>query len=315
MKKRLNQIAFAAAFLLAASAAQAQVGVGIPATDIHASAQLDVSSTTKGFLPPRMIESQRNAIASPAAGLMIWCSDCGTSGEVQVYNGSVWTNMVGAAAAGSDLTPHIAIGNQVWATKNLDVAKYRDGTPIPHASSGAQWQAAGTAKTGAWCWYDNDSATYAATYGRLYNWYAVAGIYNGASLATPSLRKQLAPAGYHVPSDSEWNKLVKFLDPTADTTCSDQCAASSSAGLGMKATSGWAAGGNGTNSTGLALVPGGVCTGGGNFAEIGLTANLWSSSQIDNPMAYYRFLYNVDTAFNRNSFYKQFGFSVRCLKD
>ena len=54
------------------------VNVGIGTTSPNASAQLDVSSTSKGFLPPRMTASQRQAIANPAAGLMIWCTNCGT---------------------------------------------------------------------------------------------------------------------------------------------------------------------------------------------------------------------------------------------
>jgi hypothetical protein len=56
------------------------------------SAILDLKSTTMGFLLPRMTKVQRNAIAGPAAGLQIWCSDCSSLGlgEIQNYNGSVW---------------------------------------------------------------------------------------------------------------------------------------------------------------------------------------------------------------------------------
>jgi hypothetical protein len=71
--------------------------VGIGTASPAASAQLDVSSSTKGFLPPRMTGAQRNSILSPDAGLMIWCSNCGTTGELNVYNGTAWTNMVGGA--------------------------------------------------------------------------------------------------------------------------------------------------------------------------------------------------------------------------
>ena len=67
----------------------AQVGIGVASA--HASAQLDVTSTNKGFLPPRLTNTQKNAIPSPAAGLIVWCSNCGTSGELQVYNGTKWT--------------------------------------------------------------------------------------------------------------------------------------------------------------------------------------------------------------------------------
>lgn len=71
--------------------------VGIGTTNPVATAALEISSTTKGFLPPRMGHVQRDAIASPPAGLIIWCTDCGLSGQVQVYSGTEWTNMLGGA--------------------------------------------------------------------------------------------------------------------------------------------------------------------------------------------------------------------------
>jgi hypothetical protein len=64
-----------------------------------ASAVLEASSTTQGFLPPRMTYYQRTQIASPIAGLTIWCSNCGDYGEMQVFNGTSWTNMIGRAAS------------------------------------------------------------------------------------------------------------------------------------------------------------------------------------------------------------------------
>jgi hypothetical protein len=65
---------------------------------VSASAVLEASSTTQGFLPPRMSYYRRTQIASPIAGLTIWCSNCGASGEMQVFNGTSWTNMIGGAA-------------------------------------------------------------------------------------------------------------------------------------------------------------------------------------------------------------------------
>ena len=61
-------------------------------TSASTSAVLEASSTTQGFLPPRMTSTQRNAISSPAAGLMIWNT---TDVELEVYNGSLWVNMNG----------------------------------------------------------------------------------------------------------------------------------------------------------------------------------------------------------------------------
>ncbi|MFO7863559.1 MAG: hypothetical protein R6U85_06130, partial [Salinivirgaceae bacterium] len=68
------------------STAFAQTGIGT--TTPNASAQLNVSSTTKGLLPPRMTKTQRDAISSPATGLFIYQTD-GTAGLFQ-YNGTAW---------------------------------------------------------------------------------------------------------------------------------------------------------------------------------------------------------------------------------
>jgi len=64
-----------------------------------ASAVLEVSSTTQGFLPPRMTYAQKTAIVSPPQGLMIYCTNCGTNGEPEYFNGTSWVNMAGGAAA------------------------------------------------------------------------------------------------------------------------------------------------------------------------------------------------------------------------
>jgi len=69
--------------------------IGTNATNIEASAVLELASTARGFLPPRMTLVQRNNIDSPEAGLIVWCTNCGPAGELQVYNGSYWTNGIG----------------------------------------------------------------------------------------------------------------------------------------------------------------------------------------------------------------------------
>ena len=70
------------------------VGINADGSTANSTAMLDVKSTTKGFLPPRMDVTQRNAIVSPATGLIIFCTDCGTGGEPQYYSGSSWTSMI-----------------------------------------------------------------------------------------------------------------------------------------------------------------------------------------------------------------------------
>ena len=95
----------------------AQVGIGT--TNPDTSAALDITSITKGLLPPRMTTTQRNAISSPAVGLMIYCTNCGTNGEPQFYNGSAWVNLIGSVTSvaaltlgttGTDLSSSVANG-------------------------------------------------------------------------------------------------------------------------------------------------------------------------------------------------------------
>jgi hypothetical protein len=85
-------------FLAIGMYANSQVAINTDGSLPDNSAILDVSSTSRGFLLPRMTQAQRDAIASPVPGLIIWCSDCNVAGEVQVFNGTIWTNMTGNAA-------------------------------------------------------------------------------------------------------------------------------------------------------------------------------------------------------------------------
>lgn len=97
----------------------------------------------------------------------------------------------------------ITIGTQTWMTKNLNVSTYSDGTEIPEVKDASQWI---NLTTGAWCYYGNNIKN-GDFYGKLYNWYAVAGIYDEGSKTDISKRKKLAPNGWHVPSSTELYSL------------------------------------------------------------------------------------------------------------
>ncbi len=86
-------------FLLLGSTMFAQVGINDDNSEPDPAAGLDVKFTNKGFLPPRVTCIERNDIPGAPAGLMVWCTDCGTKGELQVFNGTNWTNMIGGAAS------------------------------------------------------------------------------------------------------------------------------------------------------------------------------------------------------------------------
>ena len=196
--------------------------------------------------------------------------------------------------------PNVTICSQVWTTTNLNVSTYRDGTAIPQVTDPAAWV---NLTTGAWCYYNNSTSN-GTTYGKLYNWYAVAGIHDVASAANPALRKNLAPTGWHVPTDAEWTILTNCLG------------GGNVAGGEMKATTGWNAPNTGaTNSSGFTGLPGGARYYDGTFNYIGDGGVWWSASENDTAVAWYRFLYYNYGYANRGSYPKYVGFSVRCLRD
>jgi uncharacterized protein (TIGR02145 family) len=195
--------------------------------------------------------------------------------------------------------PNVTIGTQIWSTANLDVTTYRDGTPIPQVTDPLAWA---TLTTGAWCYYSNITVN-GTTYGKLYNWYAVAGIHDN-NPATPN--KILAPTGWHIPTDTEWTTLTVFLG-------GEQVAGGKMKTIG---TSQWLTPNTGaTNESGFSGLPGGVRDGNGTFFDAAYGGNWWSSSDDGTTNAWHRGLdYNASNA-SWNYDQKRYGLSVRCIKD
>ncbi len=199
--------------------------------------------------------------------------------------------------------PTVSIGTQTWQQFNLDVSIYRDGTVIPQVADQTAWA---DLTTGAWCYANNDP-TNGSTYGKLYNWYAVAGIHDNDP-NTPN--KKLAPLGFHIPTDGEWTALSNYLE------------GASIAGTKIKSTQLWSPlSSAGTNSSGFTGLPGGARrpfeVNGSFFLNIGGYGAWWSSTQtgiVGPETAFYRFV-NSNTLLNRNPTSAKEGFSVRCLRD
>jgi hypothetical protein len=99
--------------VLANATVNGKVIVGA-SSENSASAVLETNSTTQGFLPPRLTLAQRNAITNPAQGLMIYCTNCGTNGEPEYFNGTTWLNLAGNAAAKAIPTINLVVGNYTF---------------------------------------------------------------------------------------------------------------------------------------------------------------------------------------------------------
>jgi hypothetical protein len=121
-----NNFIFLLTFLLLCTGVNyAQVGIGTITP--HSSAKLDVTSTTQGFLPPRMTTTQRNAISNPAAGLTIFNT---TLGSIDTYNGTYWINLNNINDVYNPTTGKFwmdrNLGASQVATSSSDAAAYGD---------------------------------------------------------------------------------------------------------------------------------------------------------------------------------------------
>lgn len=195
----------------------------------------------------------------------------------------------------------VVIGKQVWLQENLRTRTYRNGKPIAKKLSNAQWKAN---KTGACAVYNNDSIKEAA-FGLLYNWYAVA---NPAGLC---------PAGWHVPKDSEVNKMVSYLDDYADTTELKRIQ-SEIAGGAMKeiGITHWASPNTGATGTANFLgFAGGNKSPDGKCNDVGSYGYWWTSTPASTTEAYGRLLSYFNGNIDRFKAYKNVGLSVRCVKN
>ncbi len=197
----------------------------------------------------------------------------------------------------------VTIGQQKWLEQNLKVTHYNNGDAITNMTDSIAWasNASPNPATPAYCNYNNLD-TNARLYGRLYNWYAV----NDA--------RQLCPAGWHVPSNTEWHALALSLDSSSLWT--DFGAESSFAGGELKSLMLWTPANNGaSNSTGFTAQPGGGRDNFGGFVDIENLGYYWSSTPVDYNQAWVRDMNEANAVLQRYRTFQQIGFSVRCIKN
>ncbi len=181
------------------------------------------------------------------------------------------------------------IGKQYWTLGNLKTTRLNDGTALPLITDNTSWD---NLSYGAYCFYKND-ASLKADYGALYNWYAVN-------------TKKLAPKGWHIATLEDWNSLISFAGGNA------------SAGGKLKetGTEHWKAPNEGaTNSIGFRALPGGIRYVNGTYVNMGHSGVWWTSTEWDQVFAHLISL-RTDLVITENlQLYKQYGMSVRCVRD
>lgn len=162
----------------------------------------------------------------------------------------------------------VQIGTQVWMAENLRVTRASDGEPVTTH-------------------FPNQDSNQISNFGRLYDW--------------PSALR-VAPKGWHLPTDDEWEIVAQLLGPN----CAHK----------LKDTSHWTASdGRGTNESGFSARPAGYWNDHGFDNRFGVTAVFWSSTQADSQLVWSRTLSAVHDTLRRASQHPHYGFSVRCIKD
>lgn len=182
----------------------------------------------------------------------------------------------------------VTIGGQTWMKENLRTTKYNDGSSItfPNTNNPA-WQ---SNVNGAYSWYSNNTL-YKNDYGALYNWYAAS-------------NANLAPKGWHVATDADWNVLA------------DNYGGETLAGGKLKeaGTSHWKAPNTGaTNASLFTALPGGSRDLSGTYDTFGFNGNFWTASSSNVNDAWSRYVYYGNTFIYRYAYNKHFGYSVRCV--
>jgi uncharacterized protein (TIGR02145 family) len=273
--------------------------VGIGTTTPSTSSVLDLGSVNKGFLPPRMTKTQRDAISTPATGLMIYNT---TSKSVNVFNGTTWTFPDGSTADVPDGQPcpgqpeifhdgklyhTVQIGSQCWFRENLNIGTRIDGGVIQTDNGIIE----------KYC-YDNLESN-CDIYGGLYRWGEM------MQYVTTEGTQGICPAGWHIPPLAELTILITYLG------------GESVAGGKMKetGTTHWLdPNTSATNSSGFTALPGGSLY--SDFHLLKEHASFFTSSSFDvMPCGFIILYYNGEVQIWACPPSPLLGYSIRCIRN
>ncbi len=286
-------------FIIINTTTIAQVAINEDGSAPDNAAILDVKSTSKGFLPPRVSTVEMNAIALPPEGLMVYNT---TLRVICWYNGAGWEigknkdgDSCGSVNYGGQTYNTVIIGSQCWLRENLNIGTRIDGVDTMKNN--------GTIEK--YCY--NDVPDSCDVYGGLYQWHEAMQYSQVAGV------QGICPEGWHIPTYDEYKTLVTYLGNTAV------------AGGKMKETGyrHWAPNNVGaTNSSGFtALGAGQRYYATGTFNNARVFNFLWTSTlKLASPLVSAKGLYlsksDDDVVIGETwSWNEDFGLSVRCIKN
>jgi len=299
----------------------AQISINTDGTTPDSSAILDISSSSKGILIPRMTYIEIENILNPANGLMVFNTSDNTFytfvqadgvwKEVSFGSGTIAPFDCGGQITDIDGNYYdiIQIGTQCWMAENLGTTTYDNGTSISNITNNTTWS---NFSSGAYCLYDN-SSFWGDSYGALYNWFAVVDI------------KGICPDGWHVPTTAEWNTLISFAggqsSPNGNKLKSCRCIDSP---LGDTCNTSahprwedyYEPGYHGTDDYGFSAHAGSIRFDSGNFGPSpGEEGYWWSSTESGAGIANLTSLYYHSGNISHGAWEKKAGAGVRCIRD
>lgn len=278
-----------------------QVGVGT--TNPNASAALEISSTTKGLLLPRMTKSQMEGISNPAEGLLVYCTDCDPKG-MYIFNGLTYLASSTGFPSGFDEDMDIVSATgKIWMNKNLGATQVATSS-TDHLAYGSlfQWgRSADGHETINWTSSTTTDGTEQAretitlspsdTPGHddfitsSGNWRSTpnANLWQGVSGTNNP-----CPSGYRIPTNAEWNaERLAFATNNA---------AGAFASLKLP-------------------LPGIRLNSNGAMSSNGSLGLYWASDYVNGINLAQRFTITSSSASSGSSSVPAFGMSVRCIKN
>ncbi len=301
-------------FLLLLGSSYAQVAINKDGTEPEISAMLELKSTNKGFLPPRMTENEIKNIVNPANGLMVFNTN---NNKVYIFISidNEWKEINYGAETIAEFFPcgdalidsrdgqsytTVQIGTQCWMAENLNIGTMIIGDEN-QTNNGIIEK---------YCYNNNTSNC--DTYGGLYQWY------EAMQYITTTGTQGICPTGWHLPTDDEYKTLEMQLGMSSlDANNTGWRGTDEGSKLSGNEPL-WMNGNLDQNTnfgtSGFACLPGGLRYTGGSLGLLSKYIYLWTSSE-SSTYSWSRSLSYYYAQVYRSFNHRTYGLSVRCLRN